>query len=87
MNITKDEARILAEALREANTNIVECLYHDYDREKAYEALLKLEIRLNEGQKDLRRRGRRSQDCFTDLLKRYSQGQEKSKKSNHANTN
>jgi hypothetical protein len=66
MRITKDEARILAEAMKEAKYEFVTLSFNVFDR------LKELEIRLEKFGKDKRRKGRSSQDDFNDCLKRYS---------------
>ena len=69
MNITKDEARILAAALEIAKYEL------KYPIEPSYPVFNKLEMleaKLNEFGKDKRRTGRTTQDSFSDLLKRFA---------------
>ena len=66
MRITKDEARILAEAMKEAKYEFVTLSFKVFDR------LEELEKRLEKFGKDKRRKGRTSQDAFNDCLRRYS---------------
>ena len=68
MKLTKDEARILGEVLRDGK----------YDINKSglpptiIDNLVDLENRLLEFGKDERRTGRTSMDSFTDCLKRFA---------------
>lgn len=71
MNITKDEARILAEALSEDKYAMVDKMPKEVST-KVFDALEDLENRLTEFGQDKRRNGRTSQNDFSDLLKRYS---------------
>lgn len=71
MRITKDEARILAEAISEEKYNIVRNLDPKLTIQ-VMNALQALEDKLTEYGQDARRNGRTSQNDFTDLLKRYS---------------
>ena len=70
MNITKDEARILGEALAEAKYELLPSINKETDL-KVITALTKLEERLLEEGKDQRRTGRTSLDDFSDCLKRF----------------
>lgn len=66
MKITKDEARILANALEIAK--------YEFDYPLGYgifDKFINLENRLYNFGKDKRRTGRTSQNDFSDLLKRY----------------
>lgn len=71
MRITKDEARILADAISEEKYNIVENLDPKIST-LTMGALQDLEDRLTEYGQDARRNGRTSQNDFTDLLKRFT---------------
>jgi hypothetical protein len=65
MRLTKDEARILSEAIEDVKYewgNKPEGLFHK---------LTELEDRLGKAGKDKRRIGRTSQDWFSDCLKRF----------------
>lgn len=68
MKLTKDEARILSEILGRAKYEFV---HGPYGRENLYDALTKLEYKLDEACKDERRKGRTSMNDFTDCLKRF----------------
>lgn len=65
MNLTKDEARILAEGLEVAKFEWTSL------PEGAFNKLTQLQERLTEFGKDQRRKGRTTQDTWADLLKRY----------------
>ena len=65
MNLTKDEARILAEALEVAKYEWTSL------PEGGFNKLTQLQERLTEFGKDQRRKGRTTQDTWSDLLKRY----------------
>lgn len=69
MKLTKDEARILANALEDWWPRD---RYKDGNKGDIFQALSNLEVRLEEFGKDKRRNGRTSMDNFTDLLKRYA---------------
>lgn len=69
MKISKDEARILGSLLEEAK---FELSYHRSDKLYLFQALHGLQTRLEIAGKDLRRTGRKSQDAFSDCLKRYA---------------
>jgi hypothetical protein len=68
MRITKDEAAILYEALKDAKFEL--CLIYD-----SYDELAKLENRLYFFSKDNRRNGRKSHDTFKDKLIRFTNKQ------------
>lgn len=68
MRITKDEAAILYEALKDAKFEL--CLIHD-----CFDALSTLENKLFDYQKDKRRTGRASMDSFKDKLIRFTNKQ------------
>ena len=69
LNLSKDEARILAVAISEHKYEIC----NDAPRSlNLIDALTKLEQKLNKFGKDNRRIGRTSQDDWSDLLKRFS---------------
>ena len=65
MKITKDEAAILYEGLKEVKFEL--CLIHD-----SYDALEKLENKLYYFSKDNRRTGTRLHDTFKDKLIRFT---------------
>lgn len=69
MKLTKDEARILGEAMATAKYEIIEKRRH---MEGLFEKLIALELRLDNEGKDRRRTGRKSQDDFDDVLKRFA---------------
>ena len=77
MRITKDEARILAQALRDSifeMSNIA-----SLTRQQCHvimDELRELEKRLDIAGEDKRRNGRTSHNSFTDLLKRYKGGEQ-----------
>lgn len=66
MKLTKDEARILADALRIAKFEYTTLSF------KVFDELSNLESRLDDFGKDKRRTGRTSQDDFNDCLKRFA---------------
>lgn len=71
MNITKDEARILRQALCLSISDLVS----DLPKVQACSIAIKLfelEVKLAKAGKDFRRQGRRSRNDFNDCLKRYS---------------
>lgn len=65
MKLTKDEARILSEALKTAKFEWTSLSLAWFD------ALTELEQRLQLYGQDKRRAGRTSQDSWSDLLKRF----------------
>ena len=68
MNITKDEARVLADILDDYK----EKYSSDHSKSKELVTRLeKLENKLRDGSTDNRRNGRKSQNDFSDLLKRF----------------
>ena len=67
MNITKDEARILAVALENGKYEI-----NDKQIPNLFEKLEELEAKLFLFSGDLRRTGRESQNFFSDCLKRFA---------------
>lgn len=69
MRITKDEARILAMALKEEKYNLNDSTANKI--EGYFEELVKLENKLEEFGKDLRRTGRTSLDDDYNLAKRF----------------
>lgn len=72
MNLSKDEARILANALEEAKYIILKDKYLSKEENiRVFTALERLEAKLYEFGKDSRRLGRTSQNSLTDTLKRY----------------
>lgn len=68
MTLTKDECRILANALDEAKYNFVNA----NDIDGLFDALCGLEKNLVVAGLDNRRRGRTSMDTWADVLKRYA---------------
>ncbi len=64
MNITKDEARILAAA--------IDIFKYEKHSVNVYDKLENLQNKLEKFGKDNRRRGRTSFDDFTDCLKRFA---------------
>ncbi|MBE0663769.1 MAG: hypothetical protein IH597_15040 [Bacteroidales bacterium] len=75
MNITKDEARILAAALDEAMYDFTERISDNKEEaNKNITALISLKERLEVFSYDERRRGRRSMNSFTDTLNRFCNG-------------
>jgi hypothetical protein len=68
MKLTKDEARILEAALEDFKYELV----GGSNLTGLMEALEKLQGKLSEHAKDMRRVGRKSQDDWHDLLKRFS---------------
>ncbi|MCH8494032.1 MAG: hypothetical protein LAT57_00180 [Balneolales bacterium] len=74
MRLTKDEARILAEAMKIAKYEMLTLSYSIYDQ------LTDLEEKLYEFGKDKRRTGRTSMDDWNDMMKRFV---EKSKNANN----
>lgn len=72
MKITKDEARILAAALGDGKFIILKDSYLNREENKrCFDALEKLEAKLDLFGKDSRRLGRTSQNTLTDTFKRY----------------
>lgn len=75
MRITKDEARILSAALEKSKYDMAQIVSRTKDQAlNAIEALETLEIKLESVGKDERRKGRKSQDHFSDVLKRFVKG-------------
>lgn len=72
MKLTKDEARILFMALQDFNSAFYIKDLPDLRRSEIWNKLQELSARLNKQSKDNRRIGRKSQDSFTDCLKRYA---------------
>ena len=70
MKITKDEARLLSEALHESKYDLVSTLYKKEDKIEAITAIEFLEKKLKHFGQDNRRTGRTSLNDYTDLLKR-----------------
>jgi hypothetical protein len=70
MRITKDEAYILASALDEAKYEMNNAV--GSSDASIFRALTKLQERLAEFAKDERRSGRKSQNSYHDIIKRYS---------------
>ena len=71
MRVTKDEARILAEAMEDWKHKVID----DYSKDDylpLFNKLIDLQNKLEMFGDDARRNGRTSQDDFTDLLKRFS---------------
>lgn len=72
MKITKDEARILANALDQNKYELAQNLHTRDDARKLIGSLELLQYRLEAFGVDQRRQGRKSHNDFSDLLKRYS---------------
>lgn len=70
MKLTKDEARILADLVYEGKHKMARNYYGKY-REALFEALNKLEEKLNIAGEDKRRKGRKSMNDFTDCQDRF----------------
>jgi hypothetical protein len=70
MRLTKDEARILAEAMDEYKYKVVENSY--YKELGVFNKLHDLQYKLEMFGDDKRRNGRTSQDNFNDLIKRLT---------------
>jgi hypothetical protein len=75
MRLTKDEARILAEAMAEYKYKVVENPH--YKELGVFDKLFDLQYRLEIFGDDKRRNGRTSQDNFNDLIKRLANGKHK----------
>ena len=71
MNITKDEARILAAALEEAKYKLSKG-YYDNERLSIITSLENLEWKLRYNSEDHRRKGRTSRDDWHDMMRRFS---------------
>lgn len=72
MNISKDEAKILAAALEEAKYHFVDIIASDKeDANRKIEFFQALEKKLDDFSNDARRTGRTSQNSFSDVLRRY----------------
>jgi hypothetical protein len=70
MRLTKDEARILAEAMAEYKYKVVENPH--YKELGVFDKLFNLQYRLEMFGDDKRRNGRTTQDNFNDLIKRLA---------------
>lgn len=70
MKLTKDEARILSEALREGKYNLLNC-GTKFNPNTTVKALTKLEERLATAGKDERRFGRKSMNDFHNCMNRF----------------
>ncbi|SFS30569.1 hypothetical protein [Lutibacter maritimus] len=66
MKLTKDEARVLAQAMRIAKYEMNTLSFNVFDK------FTELEDKLEKFGKDKRRIGRTSQDDFNDCLKRFA---------------
>lgn len=71
MRLTKDEARILAEAMEDFKHKVIDDFPND-DYLPLFNRLINLQNKLEEFGNDARRNGRTSQNDFSDLLKRFS---------------
>lgn len=73
MKLTKDEARILAAAIKDAKYGINDEFKGSStnDRHNLFNALENLEDRLLKFAADMRRTGRTSQNWFSDCIKRF----------------
>jgi hypothetical protein len=70
MRLTKDEARILAEAMAEYKYKVVENPY--YKELGVFDKLFDLQYKLEMFGDDKRRNGRTTQDNFNDLILRFT---------------
>jgi hypothetical protein len=70
MRLTKDEARILAEAMAEYKYKVVENPH--YKELRVFDKLFDLQYKLEMFGDDKRRNGRTTQDNFNDLIKRLA---------------
>jgi hypothetical protein len=70
MRLTKDEARILAEAMGEYKYKVVENPY--YKELGVFDKLFDLQYKLEMFGDDKRRNGRTTQDNFNDLILRFT---------------
>ncbi len=73
MNLTKDEAAILCQALYEQKYELNERVV-DFAESKGISSMAafqKLEDKLNKWSDDKRRRGRTSRNSFNDILRRF----------------
>lgn len=68
MKITKDEAYILSYILDEAKYDIVQ---NRDNKHNLFAALSNLQVKLDLYSVDLRRIGRKSQNSFSDVLRRF----------------
>ena len=75
MRLTKDEARILAEAMAEDKYKVVENTH--YKELGEFDKLFDLQYKLEMFGDDKRRNGRTTQDNFNDLIKRLANGKHK----------
>lgn len=72
MNITKDEARILAIALDDAKYAICEkFIFAKHEAHATMDSLSALQEKLESYSKDLRRTGRKSRNDFHDMMRRF----------------
>ena len=73
MKLSKDEARILATVLADAKYTLLNQASISLEtRTQAFQNLAILEDKLNNAGNDLRRKGRKSHDSFTDMIKRFA---------------
>ncbi len=78
MRITKDEARILSATLEIGKYDMANLISRSKQESlNAIEALETLEIKLENIGKDERRKGCRSKDTLSDVLKRFIQGRKR----------
>jgi len=78
MRITKDEARILSACLESHKYDLANLIGRTKDEAlNAIEALETLEEKLDVCGKDQRRKGRRSIDTLSEVLKRFIKGRKR----------
>lgn len=70
MKLTRDEARILADALNDYKYEALNA-FDDQLRKPLYSAFANLQERLGKAGQDQRRTGRTSQDEYKDMIKRF----------------
>ena len=71
MNISKDEARILADALDDYKHTLANDADSKEEALKIITAFDHLKMKLHRSSGDMRRIGRRSQDSYSDCVKRF----------------
>jgi hypothetical protein len=76
MRITKDEAAVLCECLKEYKEELVSYVFTYSEHPLIINSLQELENRLYNYSKDKRRTGRTSQNSFSDILKRLHKSEQ-----------
>jgi hypothetical protein len=71
MVITKDECRVIAEAIR-VSTDHLSNGQQEVDRQDTLSALEIFQKKLEDAAKDMRRTGRTSQDDWYDMIQRFT---------------